>query len=353
MTIPYSIIKKILFKLDPETAHDLAINILSYAPRFCSLFANSKNYDNLAQDLFGLHFSNPIGLAAGFDKNGKAIKSLANFGFGFIEVGTVTPKAQLGNAKPRLFRLNEDEAIINRFGFNNAGAEAMLQNVVRNKNCLLGINIGKNKDSANDASDYIYLLNKFSQHCSYITINISSPNTANLRELQQIDQLSIFLTAIKDCYQKIDKKPPIFLKVAPDLTIDQQQLIANLVLQHNWISALIVSNTTIDRNNKLINKQQTQSGGLSGKPLFALSTAVLANFYRFGQGQIKLIGVGGISNGEQAYQKIIHGASLLQLYSALIYNGFGLVERIKAELSQILQQQGFTNIAEAIGIAIK
>ncbi len=356
----YSLVKPLLFCFNPESAHNLAIKTLSFAPKFSNLLSNNKSYSNLQQNLFGYHFDNPIGLSAGFDKNAEAITALHGFGFGFLEVGTVTPKQQTGNSKPRLFRLPEDKAIINRFGFNNLGAEKVLENIQiakknqQNNQKILGVNIGKNKDSQNNASDYIFLLEKFYQHSSYITINISSPNTANLRELQSEDHLAIFLDDLQKAYQKLQhlhqKSVPVFLKIAPDLDFRQQQQLASLVLQHNWLSAVIISNTTIERNLSLTSPFACQTGGLSGKPLLQKSNQVLKNFYQLTAGKIKLIGVGGIFSAEDVYEKMCYGASLVQIYSAFVYEGFGLVEKIKAELSAKIKQQGFSNISQIIGI---
>jgi dihydroorotate dehydrogenase len=354
----YFLVKPLLFCLNPETAHNLAIKTFSFTPKFSNLFSIKKNYSNLHQNLFGLQFGNPVGLAAGFDKNAQAITALNGFGFGFLEVGTVTPKPQTGNDKPRLFRLEPDKAIINRFGFNNLGSEKILTNVMlankQHQQKILGVNIGKNKDSSNDASDYIFLLEKFYLHCQYITINISSPNTANLRELQNQDHLAVFLEDLQIAYQKLQhlhqKFVPVFLKIAPDLDFNQQKQLACLVLQHSWISAIIISNTTIDRNLSLKSPNSSQIGGLSGQPLLQKSNQVLKNFYQLTEGKVKLIGVGGISSAEDVYQKMCYGASLVQIYSAFIYEGFGLVERIKLNLSNKLQQQGIANISQIIGI---
>ncbi len=353
----YSLVKPLLFCLNPETAHNLAIKTCSFTPKFSNLLSVKKNYSNLHQNLFGLQFSNPVGLAAGFDKNAQAITALNGFGFGFLEVGTVTPKPQTGNDKPRLFRLEPDKAIINRFGFNNLGSEKILTNVMlankQHQQKILGVNIGKNKDSSNDASDYIFLLEKFYLHCQYITINISSPNTANLRELQNQDHLAVFLEDLQIAYQKLQhlhqKFVPVFLKIAPDLDFNQQKQLACLVLQHSWISAIIISNTTIDRNLSLKSPNSSQIGGLSGQPLLQKSNQVLKNFYQLTEGKVKLIGVGGIFSAEDVYQKMCYGASLVQIYSAFIYEGFGLVERIKLNLSNKLQQQGIANISKIIG----
>lgn len=382
----YKIFRPLIFKLDAETAHNLAINFLKYFPNLVTSCTINKQYKNLRQNLWGLDFTSPIGIAAGFDKNAEAVKALHQFGFGFVEVGTVTPKSQKGNAKPRLFRLAEDEAIINRLGFNNKGAKVFAKNIDnlfyansrfncknscaeknhRDKNNfgtkdlqnqtsknILGINIGKNKDTESAISDYILLLEKFYQAASYITVNISSPNTKNLRDLQKEDQLDLFLSALinkKNELEKIyNKKTPIWLKVAPDLTVEEQKTIAHIALK-NKIDALIISNTTISRPQNLRSKNAAESGGLSGKPLFEKSNEVLKNFYKFSEGKIPLIGVGGVSNAQDVYTKIKCGASLVQIYSAFIYQGFGVVEKITKELSELIEKDGLKNISEAIGM---
>jgi len=352
----YKIFRPLIFQLDPESAHNLAINFLKYFPRFATILTCEKNYSNLQNKIFDLDFSNPIGLSAGFDKNCETALTLQKFGFGFIEVGTVTPRAQSGNEKPRIFRLTKDQALINRLGFNNLGSEIFLQNLLKTKphfNKILGVNIGKNKDTQDSAIDYLELMNKFYQHVDYLTINISSPNTKNLRELQNEKQLKEFLLAIDNQKKQLqittNKNTPILLKIAPDLDIKQQQVIAEIVI-NSHISGIIVSNTTIKRDFNLQTQYANEIGGLSGKPLFDPSNEVLKNFYKFSNGKIPLIGVGGIFNADDAYRKIRCGASLIQIYSAFIFEGFGLVEKIKKDLSKLLIKDGFKNIQQAIGI---
>ena len=353
----YPIFRPLVFKLDPEEAHNLAINFLKYLPNFATLFALNKDYENLNQNLWNLDFKSPVGMAPGFDKNAEVILALSKFGFGFIEVGTVTPKPQIGNDRPRMFRLAQDKAIINRLGFNNLGAEEFLNNInaLRNVNCPIGINIGKNKDTENALDDYLPLLEKFYQKASYIVINISSPNTKNLRDLQKEDQLDLFLAEIMKKKNQLEniynKNIPILLKVAPDLTLAEQEKIAEVVLKKQ-IDGLIVSNTTIDRNLNLKSLDAIETGGLSGAPLFKKSNEVLKNFYKFTNGQIPIIGVGGISSAADTYEKIKCGATLIEIYSAFIYRGFALVEKIKAELSEMVKKDGFKNISEAIGKSV-
>ena len=355
----YQFFRPLIFKIEPEKAHNLALNYLKFLPKFSSLLSVPKNYENLNNSLWNLNFLNPIGMSAGFDKNAEIIMPLFNFGFGFVEAGTTTPIAQTGNDQPRIFRLIEDQALINRLGFNNLGADYFYDNLSKiNKNSsqIIGVNIGKNKDTIDASSDYILLLEKFYDHADYITINISSPNTKNLRDLQNESLLNDFLQKISQCknnLQKIShKNTPILLKIAPDLELEQQKNIAKIVMD-NAIDGIIISNTTIERNFNLKNSKSVESGGLSGKPLFEKSNEVLRNFYRLTDGKIPLIGVGGISSAQDAYIKIKNGASLVQIYSAFIYQGFALVEEIKKQLSENLKKDGFKNISEAIGCNVE
>ena len=355
----YQFFRPLIFKIEPEKAHNLALNYLKFLPKFSALLSAPKNYENLNNSVWNLNFSNPIGMSAGFDKNAEIIMPLFNFGFGFVEAGTTTPIPQAGNEQPRIFRLIEDQAVINRLGFNNLGANYFYDNLSKiNKTSsqIIGVNIGKNKDTIDSSADYILLLEKFYNHADYITINISSPNTKNLRDIQNENLLNDFLQKIakhKIDLQKIsNKNTPILLKIAPDLEYEQQKNIAKIVLD-NAIDGVIISNTTIERNINLKSSKSVEIGGLSGKPLFEKSTEVLRNFYRLTDGKIPLIGVGGISNANDAYAKIKNGASLVQIYSAFIYQGFGLVEDIKKQLSENLKKDGFKNISEAIGCSVK
>ncbi len=355
----YQIFRPLIFKLDPEIAHNLAINFLKFCPKTATLFCLDREYKNLNQKLWNIDFASPVGMAAGFDKNAEVALTLEKFGFGFVEYGTVTPLAQLGNIRPRIFRLEKDAAIVNCLGFNNLGAEVFEKNIdaILNKISVpLGINIGKNKDVEEALSDYLPLLEKFYQKATYITVNISSPNTKNLRDLQNENQLDLFLSAIfakKNELKNLHKKnTPILLKVAPDLSLTEQETIAEIALR-NQIDGLIISNTTIDREFNLKSSNIPQNGGLSGAPLFLKSNEVLKNFYKFTGGKIPLIGVGGISSAQDAYEKIKCGASMIQIYSAFIYQGFGLVEKIKKDLSKKIAADGFKNISQAVGIAVK
>lgn len=346
----YPLFRPILFSLSPECGHNLALAALKYhliQPPVTQNFAQLKcNY-------FGINFPGPVGLAAGFDKNGEAIAPLLKRGFGFIEVGTATPLAQNGNAKPRLFRLLEDEAIINRFGFNNKGSEKFANNLRhRPKYGIVGANIGKNKTSQDNVADYITMLEKIYGLSDYITINISSPNTPGLRDLQNKAALDELLGRIVTKRQELgNKKIPILLKISPDTTSFDRADIAEISLKHN-IDGIIVSNTTTTRH-QLQSPFKEETGGLSGRPLFKMSTQCLREMYRLTQRTIPLIGVGGISSGEDAYHKIKSGASLIQIYSALIYQGFGLIPRINKRLCQLLQQDGIKNISEAVGVDVQ
>ncbi len=351
----YNLFRPLIFKIEPEKAHNLAINFLKFCPRAATIFTLNHNYKNLQQKLWDIDFTNPIGMAAGFDKNAEVVATLEKFGFGFVEAGTVTPKPQAGNEKPRIFRLQEDLAIINRLGFNNFGAEFFEKNLPK-ISVPLGINIGKNKDTEEALNDYLPLLEKFYQKATYITVNISSPNTKNLRDLQNENHLDLFLSEISKKKNELknthQKNTPILLKVAPDLSLGEQEKIAEIVLK-NQIDGMIISNTTIDRNLNLKSAQSHENGRLSGTPLFKKSNEVLKNFYKLTNGKIPLVGVGGISCADDVYEKIACGASLVQIYSAFIYQGFGLVEKIKKELSAKLENQGIQNVNQLIGTSVE
>lgn len=351
MYIYKNFIRPILFQIDAEKAHNLAIfalknNLIKY-PKI-------RNYDSLKVSISGVDFDNPIAMAAGFDKNAAVFSNLFKFGFGAVESGTVTPNAQIGNPKPRIFRLKKDKAIINRLGFNNVGIDKFLQNISKqSKQQNFGINIGKNKDQKDAVADYIDLMDKIYSLSSYITINISSPNTKDLRNIQKKSELDIFLKQIvakkSELIDKTAKNIPIFLKIAPDLNDQELQEIADITLQNN-IDAVIISNSTITRQN-LRSPNQKEIGGLTGKPLFDLSNQILSKFYQLTDGKIALIASGGVFNAKDAYQKIKLGASMVQIYSAFIYEGFSLVETIKKDLDLLLKKDGYKNISEAIAIA--
>jgi dihydroorotate dehydrogenase len=346
----YKLIKPFLYKLSPESAHNLAILALKNGllPTL-----QVKSYPSLKTKLFDIEFDNPVGLAAGFDKNADGINCLIKQGFGFIEVGTVTPRPQTGNAKPRLFRLEEDEAVINRFGFNNKGAEYFVKNLKSKKAIgIVGANIGKNKNSEDAVADYIYLLDKVYNFSDYITINISSPNTPGLRDLQNKDELDAFLAALlrrrEELVKQHGKRVPMLLKLAPDTSKKQREEIADVVIKRR-IDGLIISNTTVGRGD-LKSVYAAESGGLSGRPLFAASTQMVRDMFQLTAGKMPIIGVGGVFSADDAYAKIRAGASLVQVYSALVYKGFGLVEEIKSGLDVNLKKDGFKHIYDAVGV---
>ena len=337
----------ILHRLDAERAHDVALFALRNAPSSSVKITTPRLHTTFA----GLTMPNPIGLAAGLDKNARAIKPLLNKGFGFIEVGAITPLPQNGNPKPRLFRLAKDNAIINRFGFNNDGANTIAERLkTRPKHGILGINLGANKDSENPANDYVKVLQTCAPHADFATINVSSPNTKGLRDLQKNQALPALLEQVMEAREALPNRPPIFLKIAPDLTHKQIAQIAQTALKHK-IDGIIATNTTVDRPN-LTDKNATETGGLSGQPLFEKSTRVLARLARETGGEIPLIGVGGVSNATQAFAKIQAGATAVQLYSALVYGGLGLIEDIAKGLDILLTEHGYDTIEHATGSAI-
>ena len=299
----------------------------------------------------GLKFKNPLGLAAGFDKNAEAIKPLLEFGFGFIEVGAVTPLAQIGNPKPRLFRLKEDSAIINRFGFNNDGMHEVSKRLSkRPSNGIVGLNLGANKNSADRINDFATVLKTCGEFIDFATVNVSSPNTEHLRELQSDKELRKLLNEVSAGQDGLKTKVPVFLKIAPDLEQEELKNIA-LVATDTRIDGIIATNTTISRNN-LKSSYQHEKGGLSGAPIFEMSTRVLAQLYSITEGKIPLIGVGGVFTGEQLFQKIQAGASLVQIYSALIYSGFSVTNKILRELDISLRENGFKNVEDAVGTGV-
>lgn len=340
----YPLIRPALFALDAEKAHMLSLALLKISP-----FAIAPDEDPiLAQTLFGLHFPNPVGLAPGYDKNAEVIMPLFRLGFGFVEVGTLTPKAQAGNDRPRLFRLEEDRGVINRMGFNNDGQEAAvarLRNVRRNRLAgPLGINIGANKDSQDRIADYVTGVRNMENYADYITVNISSPNTPGLRALQDKAALNDLLSAVMAARSR---NIPVFLKVAPDLQSADIDDIVETAMAHG-VDALIVSNTSIGRP-PLISRHRDEAGGLSGAPIHDLALQRLRDFRKASGGGVALIGVGGISGAADAYARIRAGASLVQLYSALVFEGPMLVRKINQELAELLRRDGFANIAGAVG----
>jgi len=332
--------------LPAETAHGVTLGLLK-----AGLVPSQKPVQDpvLASRHWGLDFPNPLGLAAGFDKNGEVPDIMLGLGFGFTEFGSVTPRPQPGNPKPRLFRLAQDRAVINRMGFNNHGLDAAVGRLAaRERKGIVGANLGKNKDSEDAASDYVKGVEKLGPLADYLVINVSSPNTPGLRALQGRAPLEALIGRTKEAVSKLLAPKPLLLKIAPDLTPEDRADIAEVALS-SGLDGLIVSNTTIERPASLRSAEATQGGGLSGEPLFEPSTRLLGEMYKLTGGKIVLIGVGGIGSGEQAYAKIRAGASLLQLYSALVYGGPPLITRINRDLAAFLKRDGFSSIAAAVG----
>ena len=351
----YQFIKPFLFLLAPETAHRVALNALKYLPP-SFLPKSPKPAPELKTTLWGRNFPNPVGLAAGFDKNAEAINGLFHLGFGFVEVGTVTLKPQAGNPRPRVFRCTKHSAIINRMGFPNGGAAAFKDNICKflehkpRPLGVLGLNIGMNKDQTDPAKDYTALIRSLAPMADYLTINISSPNTPGLRNLQDKEPLTELLSAVLAERKAAcgEHAPPLLLKLAPDLSDEQLDDIADVLLTQK-IDGVILTNTTLSRPENLPQKFREQKGGLSGAPLTDISTAIIRYFYARTKGQIPIIGVGGIKNAEDAYAKIRAGASLVQVYSNLIFQGPALAGNINTGLLDLLRQDGFTHISQAIG----
>lgn len=344
----FDLAARLLRVLPAEMAHRLTIRTLAAAP--AGWLGGAWEEDHiLATRVFGLDFPNPIGLAAGFDKNAEAFRHMRALGFGFAEIGSVTPRPQRGNPRPRLFRLPADQAIVNRMGFNNDGL-GVVQRRLRGRDPqiegILGANLGKNKDSDDAAADYVAGVRALAPMADYLVVNVSSPNTPGLRALQGREPLAALLAAARAA--RGGPRPPVLLKIAPDLTEDDKADIAEVALA-GGADGLIVSNTTIARPAGLTGPAAKEAGGLSGRPLFAPSTAVLADMYRLTGGRLPLIGVGGIASAEDAYTKIRAGASLLQLYTALVYQGPGLIARVKRGLAERLRADGFASLAEAVG----
>ncbi|MFL6722902.1 MAG: quinone-dependent dihydroorotate dehydrogenase [Sphingomicrobium sp.] len=337
----YSLLRPLAFALDAETAHRATIRALSLAPRL----PVPDFPPELAMTVAGLRFPSPVGLAAGFDKDAEVPDAMLGLGFGFVEVGTITPRPQAGNARPRLFRLKEDGAVINRMGFNNAGQAAALERLKkRARRGIVGVNIGANKDSADRIADYAEGVRRMSPVADYLTVNISSPNTPGLRNLQSGGELVELLAAVHDV-----RAPgiPIFLKVAPDLESGDHEWIVRAAID-TGIDALIVSNTTISRP-RLRSRRADEAGGLSGRPLKALALEQLRNFRAASGGQIPLIAAGGIENAHDAWERITAGASLVQLYSAMVYEGPGIAKRIAEGLGALLGLSQMAHISEAVG----
>jgi dihydroorotate dehydrogenase len=335
----FSKLRPLLFKVDPEKAHTLAIKSLKFN-LIPNVFDENKNESIFQTTIFGKDLDNPIGMAAGFDKNAEVYNALFKLGFGFVEVGTITPLKQYGNPKPRVFRLVEDEALINRLGFNNHGAEIVKDRIKQNKKLgLLGINIGPNKDSSDRLNDYLIGLKTFYDDADYITINISSPNTENLRTFHEGNKLQDLLKSIMTEKKNLNSNIPIAVKVSPDISEDQVSQISEILLEHE-IKAIIVSNTSEATRDKLSNIQRHQKGGLSGKPIEEKSNILINKFYKLLKGKIKIIGVGGVDSGQAAYDKFIAGADFVQLYTGMVFNGPNIAGIIKKELKELLIRDG-------------
>ena len=344
----FSNLRSLIFKLDPETAHNLAIKSLkfNFVP---NILDKDKDNPLFKTRLFNKNLDNPIGMAAGFDKNAEVYNSLFKLGFGFVEVGTVTPLKQYGNPKPRVFRLVEDEALINRLGFNNYGAMNVLERIKSNKQSgLLGINIGPNKDTENRLNDYTECLKTFYEVADYITINISSPNTEDLRSFHDQTKLNELLENIDKEKKSLNSKVPIAVKVSPDIDDQEINKISEVLINNN-IEAIIVSNTSDSSRENLNNILGHQKGGLSGKPIEKKSTNLINKFYKILRGRIKIIGVGGVDSGRGAYEKFLAGANYVQLYTGMVFRGPNIVNMIKKELKELLSKDGVKNYAEIIG----
>ena len=338
-------IRSLIFRFNPEIAHDLAIKALktNIVP------VKIKKYDTLKVNFFEKEVPNPIGIAAGFDKNAEVYNSLFKLGFGFVEVGTITPQPQFGNPKPRVFRLEEDEALINRLGFNNIGSEAAAKNIIGNTPAgLLGINIGPNKDTKNRINDYLKCFKIINNLGDYVTINISSPNTENLRSFHNPRELDELLTRLNNEKSKTMSSTNFAVKIAPDIKIKDLDIIGNVLLKNN-VNLAIISNTSDGTRANLKNINKFEKGGLSGKPIEERSNLLIKEFYKIFNDKIKIIGVGGVDSGKSAYEKFICGASYIQLYTGMVYQGPNIVNKISEELDDILKSEGIKNIGEIVG----
>lgn len=342
--------RPVLRHFDPEDAHRLAIKSLKFLPRM----SEAKEDPRLSIRAFGLNFPNPVGVAPGFDKNAEAPDALLRLGFGFVEVGTVTPRAQAGNPRPRIFRLDADEAVINRLGFNNDGEQRVLHRLAARagEGGIVGVNIGANKDSADRVADYVKLIGSFAPVASYVTVNISSPNTPGLRDLQQGKALDNLLARVIEARDHVSHNAgptPVLLKIAPDLSLSDLDDIVG-VARARKVDGMIVSNTTLARPEMREREKSIEQGGLSGKPLFALSTRMLAEVFVRAENKFPLIGVGGVDSGAAALTKIKAGATLVQLYTGMVFRGPGLAASIKRELLQTLERGRHKSLVEFIGV---
>jgi dihydroorotate dehydrogenase len=344
----FSKLRPLIFKIDPERAHNLAIQTLKFN-LVSNVFDENKNDPIFKTKIFDKEIENPIGIAAGFDKNAEVYNPLFRLGFGFVEVGTITPLKQYGNTKPRVFRLVEDEALINRLGFNNHGAEVVLDRIKLNSKLgLLGINIGPNKDSNDRMNDYLIGLKTFHRVADYITINISSPNTENLRNFHEETKLQELLKSIIKEKNNLNSKVPIAVKISPDIDENQINLISEILLE-NEIKAIIISNTSESSRDLLSDIQKHQKGGLSGKPIEKKSNLLISKFYKLLKGKIKIIGVGGVDSGQTAYDKFLAGADFIQLYTGMVFKGPNIAGIIKKDLKEFLIRDGVKNFTEIVG----
>ena len=343
----FNLIRPVVFKFSPEVAHKMAIKALKYG----YVPSQKSNTSPLLEtSILNKKIYSPIGVAAGFDKNAEVYNALFNLGFGFVEVGTITPKPQFGNPKPRVFRLEEDEALINRLGFNNQGSETISERIKKKKPAgLFGINIGPNKNTIKKIDDYILCLKKFHTLADYLTINISSPNTENLRDFHEKKELEELLKIIHYEKKQLNSNIPIAVKISPDLDDSQIHNISEILLDYK-IDIAIISNSTDRNRNLLHNSNKIEKGGLSGKPIEKISTKIINKFFKLIGKKIKIIGVGGVDDAEGVYTKLINGASLVQLYTGMVYRGPNIALTINKELTKILKREGINNISEIIGL---
>ena len=348
---PYPLIRPFLFMLDPEDAHNLTMKMLEtgFGPQF-----HGPDDPLLKSTVLGIEFPNPIGLGAGLDKQATCMDGTMGFGFGFIEIGGVTPLPQDGNPRPRMFRVSGAKSLINRFGLNSVGIDVFTERMKvwraktdRTHNPV-GVNVGKNKDTVDDVVDYVTCCEKVAPYADFVAVNISSPNTPGLRDLQGRERMATILKRVIETRDRVAPKCAIVVKIAPDLTDEQQADIAAVALETK-VQAMIVANTTIARPSTVPDDLARQAGGLSGPPLFGPSTRLLSTMYKLTEGKIPLIGCGGVTNGKEAYLKIRAGASLVQVYTALVYEGPLVIEKIKRELAELLRRDGFSSVTEAIG----
>lgn len=348
----YDIFSSFLKHTDPETAHQLAIKLLKKNLIPFDYF-RFKGNSILESKVFGIKFENPVGVAAGFDKNAEVYNSMFKLGFGFVEVGTVTPKPQDGNPRPRVFRLNQDKAIINRLGFPNDGMDEIYNRLQNNPSTgVLGINVGPNKENSSKNDDYLKCLDKFYYNADYIAINISSPNTPGLRDLHDKEKISSLIDDLKNLRSKKDTQKPIIFKLSPNIEFSEIDPLSEIFLDKK-IDGLILTNTSIDGKNELNDKNRNEKGGLSGSPIYRISNEIISRFYKNFKGSIPIIGVGGVSDSETAYEKIKCGANLVQLYTSMIFKGPYVASNINEEIVDLLSKDGFSNISDAVGVNIK